>query len=361
MKSLLAHLYRLVVDQRTGSGWRLAQLDGLRGVAAMLVLVAHVFGRTPGDRHGWWWSAIERGGAGGVVLFFGLSGFLLYLPWLRSHVEQKPRPRLRHYALRRCLRIMPAYYASVVALAMLRVVFADKQPLSATDMALHFVFLPTLGAPLQTVYWTLQTEEFFYWLLPWLHSVVTRLGALKMWIGCAIAAAGWGAAGAVLLSGHALAIWLEQTPLFLPAFALGITTAVQWYADRTRPGANRLVWYGLIGYLALTPLASYVARESDHVLTPLTMLGLAPLASSVVLGAARGGAPLLEHPVMRFLGGISFSLYLWHFVVIRIVPVPGPIADVFVLRAVYTAVITIPVATVSFLCIERPFLKLRPG
>jgi len=178
---------------------------------------------------------------------------------------------------------------------------------------------------------------------------------LKMWIGCAIAATIWGVVGAQLLSGHALAIWFEQTPLFLPAFALGISTAVHWYTDRTRPGANRLVWYGLVGYVALTPLASYVSRESGHVLTPLTMLGLGPLASIVVLGAARGGAPLLEHPIMRFLGGISFSLYLWHFVVIRIVPVPGAFADVFVMRAPCTTALSVPVATISFPCIERPF------
>jgi peptidoglycan/LPS O-acetylase OafA/YrhL len=357
----LRNLYERTVDQRTGSGWRLPQLDGVRGVAAMLVLLSHVLGRTEVSNGGWWWSPISRGGVGGVVLFFALSGFLLYLPWLRSHAENRPRPRLAHYALRRCLRIMPAYYVSVIALAVLRVVFAGKEPLPAGDMVLHFVFLPTLGAPLQTVYWTLQTEEFFYWLLPWFHSIVVRFGGVKLWIGCAAVAAVWGVCGALLLPTASFALWLEQTPLFLPAFGLGIGTALLWHRDRTRPGARRLVWIGTLGYIAASPLMAYIAEQSDQLLTPLTMLMMAPFASAIVLGAARGGAPILEHPIMRFLGAISFSIYLWHFVVIRFVPVPGVVAESFLLRAALTTAITIPVATLSYLFIERPFLRLRPS
>lgn len=327
----------------------------------MMVVLSHVFGRTPGVRDGWWWSPIGCGGAGGVILFFALSGFLLYLPWLRSHVENRPAPRLRTYALRRCLRIMPAYYVSVVALAVLRVAFGGREPLSIDAMLLHFVFLPTLAGSLQTVYWTLQTEEFFYWLLPALHAFVTRVGAPVLWLTCCAAAAVWLVIGLRWLPHAWLATWLQQTPLFLPAFGLGICTAIIWSGNRTETRATLYVVLGLAGYLLLSPPSRWIAQESDHVLTPLTMLAMAPFASLAVLGAARGGARVLEHPTLRFLGGISFSVYLWHLVVIRVVPVPGAIVDKYWLRVVYTTLATIPVATISFLLIERPFLKLRPN
>src|SRR6516162_7790775 len=94
-RALLSRLYAKVVDQRTGSGWRIPALDGLRGIAAMMVLVAHTRQRVVPD-DSLWWAPVERGGLGGVILFFALSGFLLYLPWLRSEVEHKPAPRFKH-------------------------------------------------------------------------------------------------------------------------------------------------------------------------------------------------------------------------------------------------------------------------
>lgn len=356
-------LFDLVVDQRTGSGWRIPALDGLRGIAAMMVLVAHTRHATVGDDDSLWWAPIERGGAGGVVLFFALSGFLLYLPWHRATVEGRPPPSLKSYALRRCLRIMPAFYASVILLAVMRVVIGGRDPLGAPALMLHFLFLPTLINPLQTVYWTLQTEEFFYWLLPVLHRLVNALGTPWVLAGACCMSLVWAAIGFALIepSQGRLNTWLEQTPFFLPAFALGIYTAVRWCDRKQDPSGRWMVLAGTAMYILYTPLAAYISARTDHVATQVTELMMVPAASAVVLGAARGGAPILEHPFLRFLGGISFSLYLWHFVVIRTVPVPDAIAHSFALRLPYTIAIAIPVAFASYACIERPFLKLRPS
>jgi peptidoglycan/LPS O-acetylase OafA/YrhL len=356
--SVFSRLYDRVVDQRTGSGWRLPQLDGLRGIAALMVLVAHVRQRTVPD-DSLWWAPIERGGSGGVVLFFALSGFLLYLPWLRAELEHRPPPRFKTYAARRCLRIMPAYYFSVIAIAVLRVALGGKEPISASAIALHFAFLPTLGAPMLTVYWTLQVEEFFYWLLPALHRAVTRIGAVGLLGVTTLGSVAWIVVACVTLEPPARGTWLVQTPMFLPAFALGIFTAVRW--RREGIGGRTLVVCGALLYVAYAVIEMYVMRVTDpDTSVPILEVLMAPAASMVVLGAARGGARFLEHPAMRFLGALSFSIYLWHMVVLRLAPVPHALENAFGFRVFYTFALTLPVALVGYLAIERPFLMLRP-
>lgn len=358
MKQYLATLYEYVVDHRTGSGWRLPALDGLRGIAAMMVLTAHVRHAATHEVDDWWWAPIERGGLGGVILFFALSGFLLYLPWLRSQLERRPAPTLKTYALRRCLRIMPAYYASVVLLSLLRVLVGGREPISPAAVALHFAFLPTLGMPLVTVYWTLQVEEFFYWLLPLLHRFIRAAGALVALATACVVAGGWSAAGLSLLAPQHWELWLEQTPFFLPAFVLGIVMAIRWKVQ-SRISGRTLVIAGALAYVVASPIAMLAAHR-DPAFIPVTGLLLAPAMCAIVLGAARGGVSFLEHPILRFIGGISFSIYLWHLVVIRIVPCPHAIANLFVPRLVFTIALTLPVALLSYLVVERPFLMLRP-
>ncbi len=382
--SRLARLYAAIVDTRTGSGWRLPALDGLRGVAAMMVLIAHAFQRV-NQAPNWFLAPIERGGLGGVILFFSLSGFLLYLPWLRSEVEGMPAPEFRTYAIRRCLRIMPAYYMSVLAVLVLRMTFGARDPLTWDGLALHFVFLPTLISPLQTVYWTLQVEEFFYWLLPLLHRLRLKIGALGvLGIVCLVSAI-WGLIGLALFSVQGLKTWLENTPFFLPVFALGIYAAMRWRAfglgGPAAGGAGSaggsggsgcsggsggsgfsgrtLVITGALAYVALAPVSLYFADLTDA-WNPVAELLFAPAAAMVVLGVARGGAPILEHPALRLLGAISYSIYLWHMVVIRNLPLPSVIAHSFPLRVIVTSVVTIAISTIFYLCVERPFLRLRP-
>lgn len=255
---------------------------------------------------------------------------------------------------------MPAYYASVIVLAILRVMVGGREPISAQAIALHFLFLPTLGAPLQTVYWTLQVEEFFYWMLPALHRLVRSIGAGGVFSLTCLSAGVWFTIGIALFGhgSHDLQLWLEQTPFLLPCFGLGIVTAVAWRRPDGFSG-RALALAGAIGYVVVSPLAHVMTSDSPA-MTPVTALLMAPAASAVVLGVARGGAPWLAHPVLRFLGGISFSLYLWHMVVIKAVPCPPTIAGSFGLRLGFTLAIAVPLALASYLFIERPFLRMRP-
>lgn len=347
----------------TGSGTRMPALDGLRGAAALMVVVSHTYAKTPTVRGGIEWSLADRAGLGGVVLFFSLSGFLLALPWARAEAENRPLPKVQDYALRRVLRIFPSYYVSVVALALLRVLLLQKEPLGFRDMLLHFLFLPTFGASLLTVYWTLQVEEFFYWALPLLHRVGSRWGMSRLLIGSAIVSGAWGYGSTrwAQASGVALSIWWLQMPMLLPNFALGIGAARLYAKGNTSPNARRLAAVAWCGYFVWTPAAYWMNRHFGEIATGPMALALAPFATGIVLSAAWGAQEFFCGRVLRLFGLISFSLYLWHLVVIRNVPLPHVVRDSFWLRLPVTVVLAGCLSFLLYLTIERPFLRLRPG
>ncbi|HEY3804365.1 MAG TPA: hypothetical protein VGL61_17230 [Kofleriaceae bacterium] len=96
------------------------------------------------------------------------------------------------------------------------------------------------------------------------------------------------------------------------------------------------------------------ALDDDRCNTIMELL-MAPAASAVVLGVARSGSLFLEYPIMRFVSFHLFSLYLWHLVVIRVVPVPDAIKHAFVPRLAYTLAVSLVVALGSYLFVERQF------
>ncbi|ASU85425.1 acyltransferase [Nocardiopsis gilva YIM 90087] len=93
-------------------------LDGIRAIAALMVLVFHVGIETGAALHPGVFGAFLSGGQYGVPLFFALSGLLLYRPWARAALDGTPRPAVLPYLWRRALRVLPAYWI-VAATALL--------------------------------------------------------------------------------------------------------------------------------------------------------------------------------------------------------------------------------------------------
>ena len=102
--------------QHVGGGARVASLTGIRAVAALLVVATHAAyttGKYPRGYVGLVYSRLEIG----VPIFFVLSGFLLFRPWVRAAMRGGPRkgePSVRRYARHRVRRIMPAYVVTVL-------------------------------------------------------------------------------------------------------------------------------------------------------------------------------------------------------------------------------------------------------
>ncbi len=345
----------------TGSGWRVPELDGLRAIAALMVLFGHSYKYSDRPSIPIVTPLLQSGGRGGVLLFFALSGFLLYLPWVRGEEEGTGPPSLRTYALRRCLRIMPAYYVCVVALFLIRRIqrgfWSDP-----VDLGLHLVFLPLFGHAFLSVFWTLQVEEFFYWSLPGLHRLFRRGRERAGLAVTAVVTLGYGLLVVAFANDPRWqGVLLLETPFFLVAFGLGMTSAVWWVRRRSSPDAWKLVLGGAVGYLVLAQISSYaVDHHASNVTEIWLRLAFAPFASMIVLGVARGGLRQLAVLPLRIVGAISYSLYLWHEFLIRSVSLPGGRAPGLLTRLVLDGAMATAVAMASFLVVERPFLLLRP-
>ncbi|MFD0803045.1 acyltransferase family protein, partial [Streptomonospora algeriensis] len=155
-------------------------LDGIRAIAALLVLMFHVGIETgdalaPGVA-----GALLAGGDMAVPLFFALSGLLLFRPWVRAALDQTTAPPTGSYLWRRALRVLPAYW--IVALAALLLWSRDR-----LDSVWAWVEVMTLTFVFDTdpwwvgtgpyglgQMWSLSVEVCFYALLPVIGLLAVR-------------------------------------------------------------------------------------------------------------------------------------------------------------------------------------------
>jgi peptidoglycan/LPS O-acetylase OafA/YrhL len=299
-------------------------LEGLRGYAALLMVVYHVWVLTGGPLLGGG-RALLSGGFLAVDLFFVLSAFVLTLPAARSG----SRGSWRKYALRRAARIVPAYYAAVATALVLYHVLAgpaaDRRPPTADGLLAHLTFLQiearlipgydgALGFRVNPPLWTLSVEIAFYAALPLIVLAFLRRPAL--WVGVAVA-------GTVLLRGLALGLFdgstedrlLSLPPMYAADFALGMAGA--WLYAR---GITLKAWMSVAALIAaLAVLHASGGPTADAArLGARQSLWLA-VATPVAFGAlvlTATNAAWADNPLARWLGKVSFGVFLFHFMVL---------------------------------------------
>jgi peptidoglycan/LPS O-acetylase OafA/YrhL len=301
-------------------------LDGLRAVAAVMVILTHAafltgFGAT-GGLMGRLWSR----GDFGVGIFFALSGFLLH----RGLIAKGAGPLdLGGYLLRRAARVLPAYWATLAAV----VVFADP-PLRSwlLHVAALQIYVPDAWISSFNQSWSLATEISFYAALPLL---VLGLAAIRRrhpgWPLVLVAAAtvlltltsGFrgGEVFGVDVSTH---MWLHARG---PQFLVGMLCAEALLLPR-HPVATALVRWGRDTVACLAVAGSAYLFATTAVTGPLTV---APAGGSqllvrsalctlvalcllvpLTLGRHSVYGSALSHPWVRWFGIISYGLFLWH-------------------------------------------------
>jgi len=364
---------------------RIPELDGIRGLAILLVLVWHYFATLVHPEPGSWLRSLKLAaglGWSGVDLFFVLSGFLLG-GILLEH-RDSPTYFKTFYARRGC-RILPIYFALVIVAAiasgLLRGtrnagfvhLFDRPMPLwSYFTFTQNFMMVSVsgFGAPALSATWSLAVEEQFYLFLPLLIRFVPRgplPGVLILLIVAAPICRGllWseaapGFAGFVLMPARADALLLGvlaavaiRDPGFAAAFA----------RNRLALGC---VFVGLFGGMVtlsihlwnMPPIAFHLAAQFWIAAFYTMLIVWATAKTSGALGA------LMRFPALRALGVVSYAVYLFHVPVLETVfalargqpPALRATSDAMLILA--SLAVTISLAALSWRFVERPLLRL---
>jgi peptidoglycan/LPS O-acetylase OafA/YrhL len=324
---------------------RFALVDGLRAIAASTVILYHA-GYETGAVHNRVYGAYVTRGNIGVTLFFLISGFLLYRPFVAHRLIGAPGTRLRDYARRRLLRILPAYWVALTVLALWPGLPGN---VFGPDWWRYYGFLQVYSD--RTVLggigpaWTLCVEMSFYVALPIFAVLVSaalarrpRRVQIRVELVVLLALALGSLAYRDWLTVHLpFSPMLNALPVFVDWFAAGMATAVLSVAAQTAQSppmpvriiarAPWLCWLGaavafwassrllggphplnFFGHLALL----FTPGESVGV-NVLAAVASAGLLAPAVFGAGGGGwvRRLLGWRVLAWLGLISYGIYLW--------------------------------------------------
>lgn len=354
-------------------------LHGLRGLAAMAVLLYHWRGSYPALAKAWQdlpflgttWDPLflVQFGWIGVNWFFVLSGYLLAANLWRAPLN--PGQVLRFYQ-RRALRIYPGLWAQLlillpfVYLTGLVSDFRWQQVLG--NALLWFAPMPGGTAIYNGVYWTLPLELSFYLALPFMILFYRRTGVWILLFASLSITLVWrfGIAGLhhSSFSFHPSLLFIRNVlPGVLFVFATGF--AINHFALRLSDGARQrmllLVAALYLGFHYVLLGKKGVALQDDAVLL-LSDLVLSLLIAGMIalmLQPLRGCGWLASRPLV-WLGEVSFGVYLWHFPVQRLLPklFPGlwgtPSGSALALLV--CLLITLPLAAASYRWIEKPVL-----
>ena len=347
-------------------------IEGLRGVAVSLVVLFHagLLSLAPTQL---------TGGFIGVDLFFVVSGYLITGLLIRER-ERTGRISFAKFYARRVRRILPA--AAVVLLITIPLanglvtlvqrssVMEDGASAALSIANIRFAmttdyFNPVNYSPFLH-FWSLGVEEQFYFVWPAILAIV----AWKF------PRAGAAAALSVILVASFIASLIVTDNSAPTAFYMLPTRAWQLAAggllavgtgslDRL-PGMIRSLWKSLLAFAGWAALAALItsAIVIDSKTTPYPgMAAIVPTLAGVLLIASgtepTGPGILLRLPPVRFLGKISYSLYLWHWPMLILggMYLVGPLGTLAPEQAIALAALSIPVATASWLLVEEPFRR----
>jgi peptidoglycan/LPS O-acetylase OafA/YrhL len=286
------------------------QIDGLRFVAIASVVFFHIY------------AALERGAIPtpipfnsdlakrGVELFFGISGFILGVPFASRYLLGAAKVNLRQYFLRRLTRLEPPYFLSLFACGAMQWVvahrsFSDMAPhLLASSFYMHNLIFGAFPGAVNGVAWSLEIEVQFYILVP-LLALVFSIANARVRRGVILLV--------MLLAGTLSnplyrSLHLHYSITYYLAFFLAGFLVCDLYLTRGdwKPS---FTWDALA--LCLWPLVWYLGRNSGHIILPFVIVIL-------YLAAFHGRicSAVFSNRIITDIGGMCYSIYLFHFMII---------------------------------------------
>ena len=361
----------------------------MRAIAVLGVLIIHVGAASGVNLHAWYGVATSQGRLG-VRIFFMISAFLLFRPFVMAQLHDESTPRIRTYAKRRALRILPGYWAALILLAL----WPGLSGVWTQDWWVYFGILQAywFGSLHQglSVAWSLTIEVAFYLVLPLLALCLGWLGrganARTRMQRQVFALIFLGLAAEIfrislfLIERRALNFTLPS--MFLP-FAVGMLFAIssawlgtderrwtwtRWVVDR--PASCWLAAVGIFVACCVSPVFARAGAQNHTVWTwAFEQLAYVVISALLLLpaifGEAAGGWPrrVLANRMLSFVGAVSYGIFLWHEPILqwmaragwgRLIPGhPGLTLSILCLMT------SIPLGWLSYRLIEAPAMRLR--
>jgi peptidoglycan/LPS O-acetylase OafA/YrhL len=355
-------------------------LDGLRGLAALLVFGVHIWiYQLPNT------VVLKRDSFGELllfearvafVMFFVLSGYLLYRPFARAALGESPPVSVGSYFVRRAARIMPAYYLAMAATLLLIATAGDvpgRRTVETGELPLFAVFAqnysPHTLLKLNAATWTLAVEVAFYVLLPVIGLLALRFcssARRQAWLLASLVVAGltWNVID--YFSGWG-PVASHSAPSFLPYFACGMLVAL--LVERRRAtGQARIARRGtlaLVGGALAILVANGYWHATDRTPNEFAMetfadlgaaIAFAAIIAALVIGTGTGVRWLGRRPFAWF-GQISYGFYLWHIPLIVWARGHGLLSGGVALDIAILLPVAAGLGAASWYLLEQPLMK----
>ena len=331
-----------------GKSWHRPELDGLRGIAVLLVLLSH------SSQTGWHVLGFSCAGMGkaGVYLFFVLSAFLLDGQIIKALDSSQASSRFwKRYAIRRFLRIIPLYWLAIGVQFYLSSMDVMSQIQDWDDVWAHVMLVRGKG-----VFWSIPVEFKYYVISPFLMALLFQTRESLRWITALLVLMG---VGAVLLN---VGFQLPQvsTVRFLPFFLVGAWFAFQpdlggwirqgqWAWLVVAAGLTFLIWIGLRQGLL----------QAGGGLYQLLAIGACFVIMVALGGDSEVGKRLFSANWLRWLGMISYSAYLFHIPLLHVFHEMG-LNDLVPFPGLVFLLATVGLASLSHFGLERPLGRIDP-
>jgi peptidoglycan/LPS O-acetylase OafA/YrhL len=325
-------------------------LTGLRGLAAIWVLLYHVFG---------YHVFILGLGYAGVDIFFMLSGFILTHVYVADR-QLVTRRGYAHFLLVRLARIYPLHLLTLLVLIMIVAVlpqyreFSARNAFSSVALVANFLlvqnWIPGLGASWNSPSWSLSAEWAAYLVFPFILWQARQIASIRNLVGFAFALLPLGAfafylAGYRTLDGIGLSGCMRMATEFPAGCLLYLATNKGWKADSR---------------LGPTLFALVIVISSAWPLTQFLLLPAFALMISAAVQEKTWWSNLLGWWPIDFLGEISFSVYLTHLIVLRVLIIFNGYWFGFgrMTFAFLAILIALSVAICTYYTVELPARKL---